>query len=66
MPLDRMTNQEICEQFRKLITFGAQRVLSEEEMRQTKPWRDDMWRAFREIENRLCPKPQGSANVKAT
>lgn len=24
----------------------------------TKPWRNDVWKAFREIEERMCPTPE--------
>lgn len=62
----RPSNQEICAGFRELITHGF--YIEDEEgephtsgdqhergLRATKAWRNDLWRAFREIEDRLCP-----------
>lgn len=68
----RPTNKQLCDDFRKLLTeqffiFGeptaeiamldseAQR---EEVLRLTKAWRNELWKKFREIETRLCPKPE--------
>ena len=58
----RPTNQELCAAFRKLITEDFYVVNDDGEiltptksLRATKPWRNDLWRAFRELEDRLCP-----------
>lgn len=66
----RKTNQELCEEFRHILTHGfhiegdlacsdlmdseAQR---DEVLRATKPWRNELWLAFTVLERRLCPKP---------
>ncbi len=60
-------NREVVAEFRKLLTEGYYAVtvdgeLFEEEdlqhsLRETKPWRNELWKAFREIEDRLCPQP---------
>lgn len=62
------SNRELCAEFRELLTTGfridgeiacsdlmndAQQL--EEALRLTKPWRNDLWKAFRELEDRLCP-----------
>jgi len=59
---DRPTNPEICEAFRKLLTDGfyvsdVDGVPSTKShtLTATKPWRGDLWKAFAEIEERLCP-----------
>jgi hypothetical protein len=56
--MSRPTNQELCGEFRKLLTVDAQLRLSPEIMADTKLWRGDLWKAFRELENRLCPTPE--------
>ncbi|PZU95538.1 MAG: hypothetical protein DI527_00585 [Chelatococcus sp.] len=56
----RPTNAELCTAFRELMTDGF-RVPRDADrdaaLALTKPWRGDLWRAFREIEERLCPQP---------
>jgi len=52
------TNSELCAAFRALLTTGFYAdaaVPPDEALRITKPWRGDIWKAFREIEDRLCP-----------
>lgn len=52
----RPTNQELCAAFRELLTHGCPQDMREK----TKPWRNDVWRAFGEIEERMCPTPQAT------
>lgn len=52
---ERPTNPQICERFRALLTDGAKEVMGAQELAYTKSWRNDLWRAFAEIEERLCP-----------
>lgn len=72
----RKSNQELCKEFRALLTSGAsdamERLLQEHELTDKvgqflethdmmfllKPWRDEVWRAFRELEERLCITPE--------
>lgn len=62
----RPSNQELAKQFRELLTKGF--YIEDEEgephlsgdqhergLRATKAWRNDLWRAFRAIEDRLDP-----------
>lgn len=63
--MKRPTNPELVAAFRDLLTkqFYAinddGEVLEGEEreraLRATKPWRNEVWKAFAEIEARLCP-----------
>lgn len=69
----RPTNAELCAAFRALLTGGAtdvfdkispklymlggEPVSNEMLLEATKPWRGDLWKAFREIEKRMCPQP---------
>lgn len=56
-------NEVVCAQFRKLLTEGFYAVdedgVIEEspagDLARTKPWRGEVWKAFRELEDRLCP-----------
>lgn len=52
---DRPSNQKLAEHFRWLLTEGAAKQLDEETMKVTKDWRGELWKAFREIEERLDP-----------
>jgi len=67
---ERPTNPQICEAFRALLTGGATdafakslegqinglyNVDTEDLLHLTKAWRNDLWKAFAEIEERLCP-----------
>lgn len=54
----RPTNQELCAAFRTLLTEGARDVMGVKELEYTKPWRNELWQAFRELEERLCPSPE--------
>ncbi len=52
------SNRELCEAFRALLTTGFYAdpaVDPDEALRITKAWRGDLWKAFRELEDRLCP-----------
>jgi hypothetical protein len=62
----RPTSNEIaCAEFRKLLTEGfyaidADGVILEDDEAEfalvsSKPWRGDLWKAFRALEQRLCP-----------
>ncbi len=58
-------NRLICAEFRRLLTEGFYTVdddgvIQEETdheaaLAATKPWRGEIWKAFRELEDRLCP-----------
>jgi len=51
-------NRELCAEFRALLTSGFYAdpaVNPDEALRITKAWRNDLWKAFRELEDRLCP-----------
>lgn len=52
------SNRELCEAFRALLTTGfyvSSEVPPDEGLRITKPWRNDLWKAFQQIEDRLLP-----------
>lgn len=59
------SNRELCAEFRELLTTGFYAVpkngetdnggLQPHALTITKPWRNDLWKAFRELEDRLCP-----------
>lgn len=52
------SNRQLCAEFRALLTTGfyaSPGVDPGEALAITKPWRNDLWRAFRELEDRLCP-----------
>lgn len=67
--LKRPTNQELATEFRALLTGGATdafqlaitnqttniNVEYEELLSLTKPWRNELWKLFAEIEERLDP-----------
>lgn len=71
---DDRPNREIVAEFRKLLTEGFYAVslhgeILEDEIHNTmlaatKPWRGELWKAFREIENRLCPQPSPKGEKK--
>lgn len=56
-------NERLCAEFRKLLTEGfyvidEDGVVLEDQsaaLAQTKPWRGEVWKAFRALEDRLCP-----------
>ena len=52
------TNRELCNDFRALLTTGFYTeagISPDDALALTKPWRNDLWKAFRELEDRLCP-----------
>jgi hypothetical protein len=51
----RPTNPELCADFRALLTDRAKASLDESTLAVTKGWRGELWKAFREIEDRLLP-----------
>lgn len=58
----RKTNPELVEHFRMLLTEGArwqfaQMGDAEALLAGTKPWRDELWKLMKEVDDRLCPKP---------
>lgn len=69
--MSRPTNKQLCEEFRNLLTHGFDVNLVAKEGRPgnlvevdvtreiglqlTREWRNKVWRAFRELEDRLCP-----------
>lgn len=58
-------NERLCDAFRKLMTDGFYTIDADGEidtpveheaaLSATKPWRGDLWKAFRALEDRLCP-----------
>lgn len=58
--MPRAPNPDICAAFRALLTTGFHVPEGSDRdaiLAATKPWRSDLWRAFRDIEIRLCPQP---------
>jgi hypothetical protein len=63
--MSRPTNTDLVEDFRRLLTEDFYAVdadgvvLDDNDIRavlaETKPWRNELWRAFREIADRLDP-----------
>lgn len=61
----RTANEIVCDAFRELLTTGfyaidADGVVLEGEehafaLLTTKPWRGELWKQFRALEDRLCP-----------
>lgn len=64
---DNRPNREVVAEFRALLTSGfyvvtpfgeiMSEALTKSRLTETKPWRNDLWRAFAELERRLCPQP---------
>lgn len=58
-------NEVACAAFRKLMTEGFYTIDEDGEidtpgertasLAATKPWRGELWKAFRDLEDRLCP-----------
>lgn len=58
-------NEIACADFRKLLTEGFYVIDEDGEidppgerdvaLSATKPWRNEVWKAFRALEDRLCP-----------
>lgn len=65
--MDDRPNREVVAEFRALLTEGFYAVTVDGEILEgedhttmlasTKAWRGELWKAFRELENRLCPQP---------
>lgn len=58
--MSRKTNQQLCAEFRALLTEGAREEFAKHSgmndiMTKTREYRNKLWKAFREIEDRLCP-----------
>lgn len=66
--MSRPSNLDLCRDFRRLLTEGfriegdlsCSDLMNDEQQRDevlrvTKAWRNDLWKAFREIEDRLDP-----------
>lgn len=64
--MSRPTNEELCKAFRRLLlnpflgekTDGRAAEVAQL-LENTKPWRNDLWKAFKEVEARLCPSKDG-------
>lgn len=58
--LKRASNQELCAAFRALLTTGAEQAFLGdcELLDATKDWRNDLWKRFRAIEERMCMTPE--------
>lgn len=63
MSSERPTNVQLVASFRALLTGGLKASLAKDTkfhndadvIALTKPWRAELWNAFNEIEERLCP-----------
>lgn len=58
--MPRKTNPDLCAEFRALLTTGfhvPEGANRDAILAATKPWRGDLWKAFREMERRMCPQP---------
>lgn len=67
MANDDKPNWRVCEEFRALLTTGfyaAPGVEPDAALAITKPWRSDLWKAFAEIEERLCPVQARERQIK--
>lgn len=57
----RPTNKQLCADFCGLLTEGfyihndGDPDIRAQALIDTKPWRNDLWKAFRELEDRLLP-----------
>jgi hypothetical protein len=56
--LEEMSNRELSALFQHLLTHGAKEALSSQVLADTKEWRSQLWRAFKEVDDRLCPTPE--------
>lgn len=67
MASDEKSNWQVCEEFRALLTTGfyaAPGVEPDAALALTKPWRSDLWKAFAELEERLCPVQARERKIK--
>lgn len=66
--MSRPSNEALCAEFRALLTDGfyvvdldgqvhdgSNDLPREQALQQTKRWRGEVWKAFRALEDRLCP-----------
>lgn len=66
--MTRPANEALCDAFRDLLTTGFYTTDVDgevhdaqddpqlvEDLRATKAWRGQVWKAFKEMEDRLCP-----------
>lgn len=53
--MSRKSNDQLADDFRHLLTHRAKEMMSEQTLADTKEWRNELWKAFNEIHNRLCP-----------
>lgn len=65
METKRPTNAALCKDFRRRLTEGFYVVdvdgvpsSKSHTLTATKPWRGELWKAFLELEKRLCPQPE--------
>lgn len=59
--MKRKSNQEICEEFRDLLTvdfFVPDGVNRDKALEETKEWRALLWKRFNVIKRRMCPTPE--------
>lgn len=70
------SNRELCLEFFTLLTtgfyitgeFACSDLMDTEEqkaeiLRCTRAWRNDMWKKFYEVEERLCPRPPNAPRI---
>lgn len=58
-------NWRLCQEYRKLLTEGFYTIdedgvilegkSRDADLAATKPWRSELWKRFRALEDRLCP-----------
>lgn len=53
--MTRPSNKVLRQSFRNLLTEGAKLHFNDNQLVLTKAYRNDIWKAFKEIEERLCP-----------
>ncbi|QIG76036.1 hypothetical protein EVC24_015 [Rhizobium phage RHph_I4] len=58
MDLRALTNRELSALFQHFLTHGAKEALGPEILAATKDWRGDLWKVFKEVDDRLCPTPE--------
>lgn len=58
MATPEKSNRELVDEFIRLLTtgvYGPPNINPDEFLAATKPWRAELWVAFRQIADRLCP-----------
>jgi hypothetical protein len=58
MSLEDLSNRELSAHLQHLLTHGAKDALPPAVLDATKAWRADLWKALKEIDDRLCPTPE--------